>query len=164
MAMFGQISQPGPLTGLLQSYVRELRGWVGSVTVRYGIAVFLLLAGGAGFIAAIAVSIAGLFHWLDTTYGTTVAYAIVIGALFLLGLASALTAIMMLRQPLPAVPRPHRHAATAGRSVAAKAMMAASIPHKSLMKADPVTEVMIGLAAACLMGWLVSSRMRSERK
>jgi hypothetical protein len=38
------------------------------------------------------------------------------------------------------------------------------VPRKALVKADPLTEVMIGLAAACLVGWLVSSRMGRSRK
>ena len=159
MAIFGQTSQPGSLKGLLQSYGQDLRRWTGGIAVRYAIAAVLLLAGGAGIVAAIGVSIAALFDWLETAYGTNIAYEAVIGLLLLLGVASALTAIIMLKQALPPVPRPHRHAAAAGRSVAARAVLAASAPHKSLMKADPLTEVMIGLAAACLLGWLVSSRM-----
>ena len=159
MPMFGQTPQVGSFTGLLQSYGQDLRGWAGDIAVRYCIAIVLLLAGGAGIVAAIGVGIAALFGWLEATYGVNIAYAVVIGSLLLLSAVSGLTAIIMLKQPLPALPRPHRHAASAGRSVAAKAMLAVSAPHKSLAKADPVTEVMIGLAAACLVGWLVTSRM-----
>lgn len=159
MAMFDQTSRPGSLRGLLHSYGGELRGWAGGITRRYGIAMTLLLSASAGIIAAISVSIAALFHWLETAYGAYPAYGIVSGLLLLLAAASALTAIALLKQGLPPLPRPHRHAAAAGRSVAARAVLAASSPHKSLMKADPVTEVMIGLAAACLVGWLASSRM-----
>ncbi len=39
----------------------------------------------------------------------------------------------------------------------------ASVPRKALLKADPATEIMIGLAAACLVGWLVSSRLGQSR-
>ena len=159
MAMFDQTSRPGSLRGLLHSYGGELRGWVGGITRRYGIAVALLLSAGASIIAAIGVSIAALFHWLEIAYGANAAYGIVIGLLLLLAVASALTAIVLLKQGLPPLPRPHRHAEAAGQSVAARAVLAASASHKSLMKADPVTEVMIGLAAACLVGWLVSSRV-----
>ncbi len=159
MAMFDQTSEPRSLRGLVHSYGRELRGWAGGITLRYGIAVALLLSAGAGIIAAIGVGIAALFHWLEIAHGAYAAYGIVIGLLLFLAVASALTAIVLLKQGLPPLPRPHRHAAAAGRSVAAGAGLAASAPHKSLMKADPVTEVMIGLAAACLVGWLVSSRV-----
>ena len=159
MAMFDQTSRPGSLRGLLQSYGQELRGWAGGITLRYGVAMALLLSAGAGIIAAIGVGIAALFHWLETAYGANAAYGIVIALLLFLGVACALTAIVLLKRGLPPLPRPHRHAAAAGRSVAARAVLAASAPHKGLVKADPVTEVMIGLAAACLVGWLVSSRM-----
>ena len=159
MAMFDQTSEPGSLRGVLHSYGQELCGWASGITLRYGIAVALLLSAGAGIIAAIGISIAALFHWLEIAYGANAAYGIVIGLLILLAVASALTAIVLLKQGLPPLPRPHRHAAAAGQSVAARAVLAASASHKSLMKADPVTEVMIGLAAACLVGWLVSSRV-----
>jgi hypothetical protein len=159
MAMSDRISEPLSLREVVQAYGQELRGWASGITVRYGIAVALLLSAGAGIIAAIGVGIAALFHWLETAYGAYPAYGIVSGLLLLLAAASALTAIALLKQGLPPLPRPHRHAAAAGRSVAARAVLAASSPHKSLMKADPVTEVMIGLAAACLVGWLASSRM-----
>ena len=159
MAMFDRTSEASSLKGALQSYGRDLRGWAGGITTRYAIAVALLLSAGAGIIAAIGVGIAALFHWLETAYGVNAAYGIVISLLLVLGVASALTGIVLLRQELPPLPRPHRHAAAAGRAVAARAMLTASAPHRSLAKADRVPEVMIGLAAACLLGWLVSSRM-----
>lgn len=148
----------------MRSYAGELRGWIGGLTVRYAIAVVLLLSASASVIAALGVAIAALFHWLEVNYGSNDAYAIVIGLLLVLGLVGVLIAVMLLRRALPPVPRPGRQAKAVGRSVAADAMLAASVPHKALVKADPVTEVMIGLAAACLVGWLVSSRIGGSRK
>jgi hypothetical protein len=164
MAALGQSAPPGLVGGFLQSYGRELRGWASRITVRYAIAVVLLLSGGAGIVAAIGVGIAALFHWLEIKYGSTVAYEAVIGVLALLGVLSALIGVVLLKIALPPVPRPHRHGRAAGRSVAAKAGLALSAPRESLVKADPVTEMMIGLAAACLVGWLVSSRRQARSK
>lgn len=148
----------------MQSYGRELRRWIGGITTRYAIALVLLFSGCASIIAAIGVGIAALFHWLEVHYGANHAYAIIAGLLIFLGLVGALTGYLLLTRPLPPLPRPARHAKAIGRSVAADAMLAASAPHKALVKADPATEVMIGLAAACLVGWLLSSRMNPRTK
>jgi hypothetical protein len=127
--------------------------------MRYAMAVILLLSAGASMIGAIGVGLAALFHWLEASYGSDAAYGIVAGLLTFLAFVGALAGILLLKQPLPPVPSPMRQVKEAGRSVAGDAMLAVSAPHKALMKADPVTEAMIGLAAACLVGWLVSSRL-----
>jgi uncharacterized BrkB/YihY/UPF0761 family membrane protein len=164
VAVFSQFSSPASLRGSVRSYAGDLRGWIGGLTVRYAIAAVLLLSAGASIIAAIGVAIAALFRWLEVSYGANDAYAIVIGLLLFLGIVCAVIAVILLKRALPPVPRPGRQAKAVGRSVAADAMLAASVPHKALVKADPLTEVMVGLAAACLVGWLVSSRMGRSRK
>jgi hypothetical protein len=164
MPVLSQYASPGLVSGFLQSYGRELRGWASRIGARYAIAVILLLSGGASLVAAIGVGIAACFHWLEIRYGSTVAYEAVIGVLALLGAVSALIGIVLIKIALPPVPRPHRHGRAAGRSVAAKAAVALSTPRESLAKADLVTEMMIGVAAACLLGWLVSSRSQTRTK
>jgi hypothetical protein len=159
MTSFGRSSSPGLLRGFIQSYGGDLRGWASGIVIRYVIALILLLAAGAGLIAAIGVGANALFHWLDANYGLTVAYEAVIGGLIGMGILSASIGIALLKAAPPRLPRPHHH----GRSAAAKATAAFSVPSRSLTKADPATEVMIGLAAACLVGWLVSSRMAKKR-
>jgi hypothetical protein len=42
--------------------------------------------------------------------------------------------------------------------------MLATTSNKGLLKTDPATEIMIGLAAACLVGWLVTSRFDRTHK
>jgi len=159
MTSSGRSTSPGLLRGFIQSYTGDLRGWASGLVIRYVIALILLLAAGAGLIAAIGVGANALFHWLDTNYGLAIAYEAIIGGLVGLGIVSALLGIALLKAAPPSLPRPHRH----GRSVAAKATMALSVPNRGLTKADPVTEVMIGLAAACLVGWLVSSRIAKTK-
>ena len=85
MAPLGQISSARSLNGLLRSYGRDLRGWTGSVTIRYAVAVILLLSGGASVLGAIGVGLAALFHWLEARYGSNSAYGIVSGLLIFLG-------------------------------------------------------------------------------
>ena len=160
MASFGQNSRHASLRASLQSYIAELRGWVGRISGRYATAAILLLSGTASVIAAIGVGLAALFHWLEANYGSIAAYGIIAGLLIFAGIIAALSGIVLLKNPLPAVPSPRQQMKAAGRSVTARAMLAASAPDKVLIKADPITETMVGLAAACLVGWLISSRLR----
>jgi hypothetical protein len=163
MASAGYMSQPHSLNGLLRSYAQALRGWTTGVALRYILAVGFILAAGAGVVAAAGVGLAALFHWIAINYGTRFAYGGIAGLLILLALVSALAGLVLLKQPLPSLPSPRKQIKRAGRTVAAEAMLAVSAPHKALLKADPGTEIMIGLAAACLAGWLVSSRLGRSR-
>ena len=149
---------PGSINGFLQSYAGELKGWTTAIIIRYAVAVALLLAAGAGLVGAIAVGIAALFHWIESSHGLNAAYAAGAGLLVLLALVSAGIAVLLLKGKLPPIPRPRRRQTKAvGRSLAAEAMLAAT-PQR-LLKTDPATEIMIGLAAACLVGWLAASRL-----
>jgi len=161
MLPHGQIP-PGSIHGFLQSYAGDLKGWTTRIVVRYVVAVALLLAAVAGLVGAISVAIAALFHWIEFTYGLNAAYAAVGGLLVCLALVSAAVAILLLKGKLPPVPRPRRRQTKAvGRSLAAETMLAAT-PQR-LLKTDPATEIMIGLAAACLVGWLAASRLGRSR-
>jgi hypothetical protein len=160
---------PGPdrhsglVSGLLQSYAGDLKGWTTGIIIRYAVAVALLLAAAAGLVGAIAVGIAALFYWIELTYGLNAAYAAVAGPLVVLALVSAGIAILLMRSKLPPVPRPKRQQTKeVGRSLAAEAMLATT-PQR-ILKTDPTTEIMIGLAAACLVGWLAASRLGRSRK
>ncbi len=120
----------------------------------------MLLLAGAGLAAAVGVGINALFHWLEANYGLAIAYEAVIGALVALAVVSALIGVALLKIAPGPLPRPHRH----GRTVAAKATTTLATPARQLARADPLTEVMIGVAAACLVGWLVSSRIQRKPK
>ena len=105
------------------------------------------------------VGIAALFHWIEINYGLNIAYAAVAGMLVVLALLSAGIAVVLLKGKLPPIPRPKRHhSKAAGRSLAARAMLATT-SNRGLLKTDATTEIMIGLAAACLVGWLAASRL-----
>jgi hypothetical protein len=143
----------------LQSWAADLKGWTTAIIIRYAIAVALMLASTAGLVGAISVGIAALFHWIEIKYGLNAAYAAVAGLLVVLALLSAGIAMVLLKGKLPPIPRPKRHhGKAAGRSLAARAMLATT-SSKGLLKTDAATEIMIGLAAACLVGWLAASRL-----
>jgi ABC-type uncharacterized transport system permease subunit len=114
-------------------------------------------------LAAVGVGFAALFHWLEVNYGSNHAYATVIGLLVFLGLASALAAVVLLKRELPPIPRPGHQTRALGRHLSADAIITASPSRRSPMKMDAPTEMLAGLAAACLVGWLVSSRIGSSR-
>jgi uncharacterized membrane protein len=157
MSSRGQIA-PGSINRFLQSYAGDLKGWTTRIVIRYVVAVALLLAAVAGLIGAISVGIAALFHWLESTYGLNTAYASIAGLLVLLAIISAGVAVLLLKGKLPPIPRPRRQQVkAAGRSLAADAMLATT-SSKGVLATEPATEIMIGLAAACLVGWLVISR------
>jgi len=159
-----QTSTAGFVGGLLQSWASDLKAWTAGIAVRYAIAVILLLATAAGLIATIGVGFAALFHWIATVYEPNTAYAAIAGLLLGLSLVGAFIAVWLLKRSLPPVPRPRRDQTRAARrSLANDAILMASVPRKALLKADPATEIMIGLAAACLVGWLVSSRLGRSR-
>ena len=158
MSSHGQVP-PGPINGFLQSYAGDLKGWTTRIVIQYVVAIALLLGAVAGLVGAISVGIAALFHWIEINYGLNIAYAAVAGLLVVLALASAGISILLLKGKLPPIPRPKRgQARAAGQSLAARAMLATT-SNKALLKTDPATEIMIGLAAACLVGWLVASRL-----
>ncbi|MBV9460266.1 MAG: hypothetical protein JO141_22535 [Bradyrhizobium sp.] len=160
MSSLGKSTPPGLLSGFVRSYGRDLRGWASGILIRYAVAVILLLGAAAGLIAAIGVGADALFHWLETNYGLATAYEVIAGILAGLGIASAVIGVAMLKAAPPPLPRPHPHA----RAAASKATMALAMPARGLAKSDRTTEVMIGLAAACVAGWLVFSRMQAKTK
>jgi hypothetical protein len=148
---------------LLRAYGLQLRGWAGGIGLRYGVAAILLLSGGASLLAAVGVGFAALFHWLEANYGSNHAYAMVIGLLVFLGVASALAAVVLLKRELPPIPRPGHQTRALGRHLTADAIITASPSRGGPMKMDAPTEMLAGLAAACLVGWLVSSRIGASR-
>ena len=159
----GSSSVPVSWSTLLRAYGLQLRGWVGGIGLRYGLAAILLLSGGASLLAAVGVGFAALFHWLEANYGSNHAHAMVIGLLVFLGLASALAAVVLFKRELPPIPRPGHQTRALGRHLAADAIITASPSRRDPMKMDAPTEMLAGLAAACLVGWLVSSRIGASR-
>jgi hypothetical protein len=159
----GSSSVPVSWRTLLRAYGLQLRGWAGGIGLRYGAAAILLLSGGASLLAAVRVGFAALFHWLEANYGSNHAYAMVIGLLIFLGLACALAAVVLLKRELPPIPRPGHQTRALGRHLTADAIITASPSRGGPMKMDAPTEMLAGLAAACLVGWLVSSRIGASR-
>src|SRR5262249_41031165 len=146
MRPLGQNLPDSSWKGLVRSFGSDLRGWAAGITTRYAIALALFLAGTASLISAAAVGGAALFRWIAAAYGLNAAYAILGGGLVCLGLVSFLVAMLLLRQSLPPLPRPHRHARRFGSAAAARAVLASS-RNASVLRTDATTEVLAGVAA-----------------
>jgi len=151
----------GGVSALLQSYAADLRGWAARLASGYAIALVLLIAGAVLMFAAVAVGIGALFHVIELRYGTNTAYAVIGGGLFVLGAILILAGVAALRRRIPPLPRPHRQAEAAKRMVVGSAAVRALSTDR--IKADPVTQLLIGAAAAVLFGWIVASRVQGRR-
>jgi hypothetical protein len=115
--------------------------------------------------ASAAVGVTALFHAIERHYGTDAAYASIGGGLLAIGIILLVLAWAMLRRRAPPLPRPRRQAATAKKMIMGSAMVrtAAGFRAAEGIRADPVTQALIGAAATMLVGWIVASRLRARR-
>jgi multisubunit Na+/H+ antiporter MnhC subunit len=153
-----EIGWRGMASLLLKSYVGDLRKWSTRLAVGYGAATAMLAGGVLTLFAAIAVGVTAIFHLIERLSGTDVAYASIGGGLFVLGVLLLLGGWAMLRRRTP--PLPHRQAQVARRMIAGRAMVGLS--RAEAVKADPVTQALIGAAAIMLAAWLLASRVQSS--
>jgi hypothetical protein len=158
----------GAASGLFRSYVADLRGWAGRLATRYAVAVAMTIGGILANFAAVAVGITALFHFIERQYGMDVAYGVIGGGLVAIGIILFLVAWTMLRRRVAPMPGPHRQAQSVKQMVV-KSAMARALANPSEaegMRADAATQVLIGAAAAVLIGWILASRLaaRSERR
>jgi hypothetical protein len=153
----------GGFSVLLQSYAAELRAWGAKLAARYAVAAAILIAGVLAVFASAAVGLTALFHFVALRYGTETAYASIGGGLLLIGIFLLLVGLIVLRRRVPALPRPRRQAQLARDR--AKGMIFGSAASRLLAgpvaKADPVTQVLVGIAATMLVGWIVAARFSS---
>lgn len=151
---------------LLRSYAADWRRWAGGLASRYGIAIALLVGGALALFAAIAVGITALFDLLERTYGIEIAYAAIGGGLFVLAIVLFLIGWMMLRRKVRPLPRPRRQMEAARQVLGGPAAWRV-IGRKlgaNAAQTDPVTGLLFGAAATLLVGWMVASRLQSNRR
>jgi hypothetical protein len=157
-----EIGWRGTASLLLKSYVADLRRWAARLAAGYAAAAAMLAGGVLALFAAAAVGVTALFHLIERHYGSDVAYASIGGGLFVLAIVLLLAGWAMLRRRAPPLPRPRRQAQVARRVIAGRTQ--ASFSRTEAVKADPVTQVLIGAAATMLAGWLLASRLRVGRQ
>jgi hypothetical protein len=153
---------PRSAGGELRAYGRELRTWSTGLLTRYAISVMLLLAAFAGLIGAIAVGFGALFHFLQIKYSIWIAYASIGGLLAVLAMLLAALGIAKLRQEMPPLPDPRRHAKAASRIAARESIEALAASGPALAK-RPVLPAAIGFASIGLLGWFIASRRNAGR-
>jgi hypothetical protein len=152
----------GGISALLQSYAADLRGWAARIASGYAIAIGLVATGGVLLFAAVVVGIAALFHFIERHYGPDTAYEAIGGGLLVLGAVLILAGVAALRRRIPPLPRPSRQVQAAKRLVVGSAAVRALSTDR--VKADPLTQVLIGAAATVLFGWIVASRVQGRRE
>lgn len=165
MSSGGRTGWNGAVSALLRSYVVDLRGWMARIAVGYAVGVMLVTAGVLTVLAAVAVGVVALFHFIEFRLGPELAYAIIGGSLLLLGLILLLAGGAILRRRLPSPPTPLRQAEAAKQAIVRPATMrvAASLDVLQAAKADPMTQMLAGAAAATLFAWIIASRRRVRK-
>jgi hypothetical protein len=153
----------GVASALLRSYFSDLRGWTAGIAVGYAIGIALVVGGLLTVLAAVAVGVIALFHFIKLRLGVELAYTIVAGGLLVLGLVLLLAGVAMMRRRLPSPPRPRRQADAAKQVIIHPAAMRVAAGVAKSVKADPMTQVMAGSAAALLLAWMVGSRRKVRR-
>jgi hypothetical protein len=151
----------GGVSALLQSYAADLHGWASGIASGYAVAVVLLVAGAILALAAAAVGIAALFHFIELNYGPDTAYEAIGGGLLVLGAVLMLAGVATLRRKIPPLPRPQRQMQAAKRMVVGSAAVRALSTNG--IRSDPITQLLIGAAATVVVGWMVASRVQGRR-
>jgi hypothetical protein len=153
-------------SGLMRSYLSDLRRWAVGLSTRYIVAVVIAVGGVLAAFAACAVGITALFHLIENQYGTGTAYAAIGGGLLFVGMILLVLAWTMLRAQTPPLPRPHRQVQSARRMMVRSSALRAvkGVDEVEGARTSPAIPVLIAAAATLLMGWLVGSRVRTERR
>src|ERR1700683_5036768 len=98
------------LSGLSGWYIADLNKWVLQIATGYALATAILVAGAFSIAIALGVAAAALFRWLETCYGSYVAYGSLGGVFLLAGVFSVIIGLRSLKRPMPPMPRPRRQA------------------------------------------------------
>jgi hypothetical protein len=148
-------------SGWLRSYGHELRDWIGTVEKNYVAATAFAAAGLVFLTVSFFIATAALFSILEARLGLYIAYGIVGGAFFLFGAIAAFVAAALFKRRLPPFPSARRQTDALKRSIAAPAATRFIVRGaRSDPGIDPVTQIIAGVAAALLIGWIVAPHMR----
>jgi hypothetical protein len=157
--------EPRGFSGLFRSYVSDLKGWMVGRAAGYGIAAALLVGGMLAIFAAIVVAAIALFHFLELRYGTNTAFAALGGGLLALGVILLLSGWLMIGRKAAPLPRPHRQF-RAARNMLLGSTVARAVTtlHRSeAARPDTMTQVLLGAAAVLAAGWIVTTRIGSNK-
>jgi hypothetical protein len=159
-------SKPRSFSALLGSYGRDLKGWAARLAAGYGIAAALLLGGILAVFGAIAVGAVALFHFIALRYGTDIAFAVLGGGLFLLGVFLLLAGLAMMKRRVAPLPRPKRQLRAARQMLVVPTISraVAALSRSDAARPDATTQVLLGAAAMLAVGWIVATRVGSATR
>jgi hypothetical protein len=154
---------PKPVTaspkGVVQSYFSDLRDWGTGLAKNFAVACSLFVVGGGFVLAGLTVGLAALFHWIEVNYSLYRAYGIIGCGLTAIGALGILFAVRLISRPNPRMPLGERQIGAMKRAIASTALRRTGALQSSPLSADLPTQILVGAAAAILVGWIVASRM-----
>lgn len=159
-------SKPRSFSALLGSYGHDLKGWAARLAAGYGIAAALLLGGILAVFGAIAVGAVALFHFIALRYGTDIAFAVLGGGLFLIGVFLLLAGLAMMKRRVAPLPRPKRQLRAARQMLVVPTISraVAALSRSDAARPDATTQVLLGAAAMLAVGWIVATRIGSATR
>lgn len=150
----------GLLKGALHSYGIDLRHWIGRVERRYITVCALALLGVVSLVGSLFIGVSALFSIMEARFGLYVAYEIIGGTFLLIGLMAIVGATALLKRKLPHLPSARPHAQNFKRSVTLSAATRLAYGGaQGRSQIHPTTNIIAGVAAALLIGWIAASHM-----
>jgi hypothetical protein len=158
--------EPRGFSALGRSYGRDLRGWAVGLAAGYGIAAALLAGGILALFGAVAVGAMALFHFMALRYGTNIAFAVLGGGMLALAATLFLAGWLMMRRRAAPLPKPHRQFRAARQMLVGTTVARAvtALRTSEAAKPDATTQVLLGAAAILAAGWIVATRLGSDRR
>lgn len=124
----------------------------------YALASGLILVGALSILVALGVGAGAAFHGVEMHHSSFVAYAVVGGFFFILGLIGLIAGRLLLRRPMAVVPRPRRQAEMLKRSTTVPIVTRLiSTSRPAAAHADSTTQALAGAAAVILVAWIATS-------
>jgi hypothetical protein len=124
----------------------------------------ILVGAVLALLVAVGFGIGATFHFIELRYGENVAFAAVGGIFALIGLLGVLIGMVLLKRQLPPVPRPRRQVQEFKRALAVPAAVQVmrDVGQQNVIMSDPVMKILLGAAAALVIGWMASSTFSSS--
>jgi hypothetical protein len=142
----------------LRSYRREVSSWGTKIARRYVLGL-VALAGGALFVlVAAGFGIAAAFHFLALHYGVYVALLVLGGTFLVVGLVAIVFGRVLMKRPLPPVPKPYKQAQEINRAVALDLLI-----RGDLLKQRVRRHFLVSAAGAAAAGWVAGEALMRLR-
>jgi hypothetical protein len=142
---------------MLRAYAKEIRHWAMGVAARRAVALGTMLAAAISLVVALGIGVSALFHYIETTYGIYIAFAIVGGCFLLFGVVGMTIGLGSWNRPISSFPRPHLRSRLLKASfvlpAAARTLAGRANENRGVHK-----QILAAAAAGIFIAWIVASR------